>query len=160
MDINLTLFVQVIVFITLIVIIMRYAWPKLDEALEERRNTIAKGLEDAELSHRKLIDAQDESEKIHVKAKEKAAKLIEEARLEANSMIDQARKKAKEEQVRILAQAEEDIEIISGQARQELTNEIGTLAVSVAERLIGQQLTPKIDNQIIQQAIAQVSEKK
>ena len=90
MNVNLTLLIQVVIFVSFIMLIMQYAWPMFEKVLDERSAEIAKGLEDAERARHQLHQA-DEAVK----------ELMKEARMNAKSITDEAKKHGLANQLRV-----------------------------------------------------------
>ena len=106
MNINLTLVVQMIVFATLILITMKWIWPPILKAMDERQRKIAQGLAAADEGEKELAQARDKADAIIREARERANQIIDHAQHRANELIEQAKGAANVEGARILAAAE------------------------------------------------------
>src|ERR1700755_1157556 len=94
MNINLTLVVQMIVFIVLIWFTMKFVWPMILGPMEERSQKIAAGLAAGEKGAQELARARDSADAIVREAREKATQIVEQAQRQANDLVDQAKNTA------------------------------------------------------------------
>lgn len=153
MDINATLIGQMIVFIILVWFMMKYVWPPLTQAMQERRQQIADGLAAAEKGHRELEQAAVKVQEAMNDAKGQAAHLLEQAQQRASHVIDEARDKARLEGERLVAVANGEIEQMVVKARQQLMNQVVEMAVAGAEKILHRQLDQKTHAAIVDNAI-------
>ncbi len=143
MSITITLLGQMITFALFVWFTMRFVWPPVTKALEERQARIAEGLAAGERGHRDLELAR-ESVKNHLKeAKIECQHLIEAAKKQAHHLLEQAKVQAKEFNERQKIQSESEIEVMVQQAKDELRSQVADLALLSAEKI----LAKKIDDQ-------------
>ena len=157
MNINLTLIVQMIVFIALIVVTMKFVWPKIIDAMEERSRKIAAGLAAAEKGKADLVQADQRAEAIVKEARAKAAQILDQAGKRSNEMVDEAKGTAVAEAERLVAQAHEDAALESTRARESLRREVGRLAVEGASRLLEREIDPKTHAELLDKLAAEVA---
>lgn len=143
MNINLTLIGQSIAFAIFVLFCMKFIWPALMGAIEERQQKIAEGLNAAEKAKSDLANAEQSVEQELATAKVKAAALIEQANKSANQLIEEAKAQAEVEGERIRQQARESIDLEINQAREGLRSQVSELAVLGAEQI----LEDKVDAQ-------------
>ncbi|WP_019672152.1 F0F1 ATP synthase subunit B [Psychrobacter lutiphocae] len=143
MNINLTLIGQSIAFAIFVLFCMKFVWPFLSGAIDERQKKIAEGLNAAEKAKEDLASAEQSAEQELATAKVKAAALIEQANKSANQLIEEAKAQAQVEGERIRQQARESIDLEINQARESLRTQVSELAVLGAEQI----LKEKIDSQ-------------
>ena len=136
MNINLTLIVQMLVFIVLVWFTMKFVWPMILGAMEERSKKIAMGLAAAEKGQQELAQARANSEAIIRDARERASQIIDHAQHRANEIIEQAKAAASEEGQRLVQAAQQQIELDAQRAREALRREVAELAVSTASKLL------------------------
>ncbi len=136
MNINLTLIGQTIAFAVFVWFCMKFVWPPLMAALEERRKKIADGLDAANRAQRDLELAQDKAMQQIREGKEEAAKLIEQANKRASQIIDDAKETAQAEGDRIKAGAQAEIEQDVNRAKEALRSQVATLAVAGAAQIL------------------------
>lgn len=137
MDINATLIGQMITFALFVWFTMRFVWPVLESILKLRQEKIAAGLAAAERGHKELEISQKYAiEYIH-EARGKAVETIEHAKKQAALIVEQAKAEASKEREQIVALGHEEVEQKRRKAKEELQNEVVTLAIASAEKLLG-----------------------
>lgn len=138
MNINLTIIGQSITFLVFVWFCMKYIWPFIRAAMEERQQQIEAGLAAAERASKDLQLAQEKVTGQLREAKEEAAAIIEQANRRASQIIEEAKDKAREEGERLKAAAEADIEQQVNQAREQLRSNLGGLVATGVERVLGE----------------------
>jgi F-type H+-transporting ATPase subunit b len=156
-NINLTLIVQMIVFIALIWTTMKFVWPKIIDAMEERSRKIAAGLAAAEKAKADLVQADQRAEAVVKEARTKAAQILDQASKRSNEMVEEAKGTAIAEAERLVAQAHEDAALESTRARESLRREVGRLAVEGASRLLEREIDPKTHAELLDKLAAEVA---
>ena len=136
MNINATLFLQAIVFAILVWFTMRYVWPPLAKALDERAAKITAGLSAADKAKAELATAQQQVSKQLSAARDDAAKRLADAERAAQSMIEEAKSRAGEEAAKILANAKAEAAQEVTKARDTLRDQVAQLAVKGAEQIL------------------------
>ncbi len=136
MNINLTMIGQAIAFFIFVVFCMKYVWPPIIAALQERQKKIADGLAASDRAARDLELAQEKSAQELRKAKQEAAALIEQANKRANQIVDASKDDARIEGQKLVDQAKAEIEYQRIQARDALRAEIAALAIAGAEKIL------------------------
>ena len=157
MNINLTLIVQMVVFIALIWVTMKFVWPKIIDAMEERSRKITAGLAAAEKGKADLVQADQRAEAIVKEARTKAAQILDQAGKRSNEMVEEAKGTAIAEAERLVAQAHEDALLESTRARESLRREVGRLAVEGASRLLEREIDPKTHAELLDKLAAEVA---
>jgi F-type H+-transporting ATPase subunit b len=155
-NINATILGQVISFAIFVWFCMKYVWPALIGAMEERKNTIADGLEAADRAVRDLELAQNKALDQLKEAKQEAAAIIDEAKKRANSIIDESKDKAREEGDRLIVSAKAEIEQESNKAREELRTKVAALAVAGAEKILERSISEEDNRDIVDDLAAQL----
>lgn len=140
MDINLTLIGQSIAMLVFVWFCMKFIWPPLLAAIEERREKIADGLAAGERAQQDLEKAKEEAAEIVADARKNALEIVAQANQRSNDMIDEARGKAANEAERIKAQAHAEIEQEIEQARSALRREVAAIAMGGARQLLGREV--------------------
>ena len=156
MNINLTLIVQMLVFILLIGFVMKYVWPMILGAMDERSKKIALGLAAAEKGQQQLQQAHQESEVIIREARERARQIIDQAQQRANEAIEQAKGTASSEGQRLVAAAQQQISLESLRARESLRHDVGRLAVQAASKLLEREVDASAHADLIDKLAAQI----
>ncbi len=156
MDINVTLIGQMIAFGLFVWFTMKYVWPPITDAMQDRQQKIADGLAAAEKGARELQDAANRSEEELKKAREEAREIISGANRQANQILEEARASAQTEAARIKSQAEAEIDQGVAAARDALRKELAVLAVSGAEQILKREIDAKAHSDIIDRLSAQI----
>lgn len=136
MNLNATLFAQFVVFFILAGFTMKFVWPPLMKALDERAEKIANGLAAAEKGKAEMAAAEKRVQAELAIAKDEGLKRIGDAEKRAAAIIEDAKKTAADEAARILAAAKADAEQQVTRAREELRGQVATLAVAGAEQIL------------------------
>ena len=156
MNINMTFFGQMITFALLVWFTMKFIWPPLNKAIEERQHKIAEGLAAAEQSQKNLAQAQQSVDAELRAARTKANEIIEQAHQRANQIIDQAKNDAIAEANRQKSAAEAEIAAASNRAREELRKQVSTLAVTGAEKLLKREIDANAHKALLDELAAQL----
>ena len=158
MDLNLTLLGQMLTFIILVAFTMKYIWPHLMKAIEVRQQTIVDGLAAADRGKHELELAQHKAAEILRDAKLNAAKYVEQAAKRAASIIEESKEQARSEADRILSLARDEIAIQRCAAREALRQEIASIALQGAEKVLGRCIDSRINHELIEQLIIEVAD--
>lgn len=156
MNINLTLVVQMIVFIVLIWFTMKFVWPMILTPMNEREQRIAHGLAAAEEGERELAQARDKADGIIREARERAGQIIDHAQHRANELVEEARGTASAEGARLVAAAHQQIELDTTHARESLRREVAGIAVDAAAKLLGREIDARKHADLLDQLAAEV----
>jgi F-type H+-transporting ATPase subunit b len=135
-NLNATLFAQFVVFFILAGFTMKFVWPPLIKALDERAKKIADGLAAADRGKADLAAAEKRATAELATARDEGQKRIGEAEKRGQLIIEEAKKTASEEAARILANAKAEAEQQVNKARENLRGEVATLAVKGAEQIL------------------------
>jgi F-type H+-transporting ATPase subunit b len=156
MNINLTLVVQMIVFIVLIWFTMKFVWPMILGPMEERSKKIAVGLAAGEKGQQELAQARDRADAIVREARERATQIVEQAQRQANDLVDQAKGTATSEGARLVEQAKQQIELETSHAREALRREVATIAVSAASKVLEREINPQTHADLLSKLATQI----
>ena len=144
MNINASLFLQAIVFAILVWFTMRFVWPPITKALDERAQKIADGLAAADKAKAELSSANKRVEvELAASRTENAARLAD-AERRGQSMVDEAKSKATEEGNKIIAAARVEAQQQSDKAREVLREQVATLAVKGAEQILRREVNASV----------------
>lgn len=136
MNINATIFGQIIAFAFFVWFCMKYVWPPLTNALAERAKKIADGLEAADRAQKDLELAQERATEQLKQAKTEASGIIEQANKRAGQIIDEAKEQAREEGRRLIAGAQAEIEQEVNRAKEHLRTQVASIAIAGAEKIL------------------------
>jgi F-type H+-transporting ATPase subunit b len=135
-NLNATLFAQFVVFFILAWFTMKFVWPPLMKALDDRAEQIANGLAAADRAKTEMAAAEKQVHAQLSAARDEGQKRIADAEKRANAIIEEAKKTASDEAARIIAAAKADAEQQVTRAREELRNQVAALAVTGAEQIL------------------------
>lgn len=136
MSINATLFVQAIVFLILVLFTMKFVWPPIAKALDERALKIADGLAAADKAKTDLAAANKRVEQELAQTRNETASRLADAERRAQAIIEEAKARASEEGNKIVAAARSEAEQQTVQAREALREQVAALAVKGAEQIL------------------------
>jgi F-type H+-transporting ATPase subunit b len=156
MNFNATLIGQSITFIVFVWFCMKYVWPPLMAALEERKAKIADGLAAAERGQKDLELAQSKVSDNLKDAKVQAQEIINQAQKRANEMVDEAKGIAREEAEKIKNAATADIDQQINSAREQLRKEVSSIALSGAERILKREVNAEAHGEVLDDMMAQI----
>lgn len=156
MNINLTLIIQALAFFATVLLVMKYGWPHIMSAIEERQKKIAEGLAAAERARAELREADARVADEIKAARQQAADIIDRAQHQANVMLDKAREDAIAEMQRHKAAAEAEIAAAAARARQELSARVGELALAGASKILQREVDASVHRQLLDQLAAEI----
>ena len=156
MNFNATLVGQSIAFIFFVWFCMRYVWPPLVKALDERQQKIADGLAAAEKAQRELAEADTQVALLLKQAREDARVLIDQAEKRGNQIIEDAKEQARIEGARVITAAQADIAQQTSQAREVLRQQVAGLAVVGAERILGEHMDQAANSKLLDDLVAKL----
>lgn len=156
MNINFTLFAQAAMFLSFIWFVMKFVWPPILRAIEERQTKIAEGLAAAEKGTRSLEEAQGKIEAMVADARAQARQIIDQANHRANAIVEEARSGASHEKERILASAQSEVEQEVNRARDELRGQVAAIAVAGAEKILAREIDAKTHQDLLDRLAAEI----
>ncbi len=156
MSINATLIAQIIVFGILVWFTMKFIWPPITKAMEERASRISDGLSAADRAKAELKAADARVADEIKKARVQAAEIIDKAHVQGNQIIDKAKADAILEGARQKATAQAEIEGMVGKAREQLRGQVATLAMQGAEKIIQREINADTHKALLDQLVAEI----
>ncbi|WP_153111993.1 F0F1 ATP synthase subunit B [Propionivibrio limicola] len=144
MNLNSTLVAQLVVFFILAWFTMKFVWPPIMKALDERAAKIAEGLAAAERGRQDLDLASKRSADVLRDGKTKASEIVLQAEKRAHQIIDEAKAQARIEAEKVIAEAKVDIEHEAMRAKEALRERVAELAVAGAERILRREIDAKV----------------
>jgi F-type H+-transporting ATPase subunit b len=155
-NITATLIIQIIVFLILVWFSMRFIWPPITAALDDRAKKIAAGLSAADQAQSELAQAHTRIEQQLAAAREDAARRLADAERLAQQMIEEAKLKAGDEAAKIVAAAQAEASQAMVQARQALRDQVAGLAVRGAEQILRREVDAKVHAELLAQLQAEL----
>lgn len=156
MNMNATMLAQALTFIAFIWFTVKFVWPPLLAAIEERRTTIASGLAAADKGTRSLEEAQVKISAIVEEARGQARSILDQAQTRANGIVDEARVGATQERERILQSAQAEVEQQINRARDELRAQVAAITVAGAEKILAREIDPRAHQDLLDKLAAQI----
>lgn len=149
MNINLTLIGQAISFTIFVWFCMKYVWPPILRALQERETQIADGLAAAEKGQETLVQAEQRHGELIEEGKQQVVDMIAQASKRGDDMVEEAKNDARLEGDRLLSAARAEIEQESTQARENLIKEVAALALAAAEQILMREVDKEAHNDVL-----------
>ncbi|MCH8846825.1 MAG: F0F1 ATP synthase subunit B [Proteobacteria bacterium] len=149
MNITATLIGQSISFFLFVVFTMKYVWPPIMNALNERKKKIADGLAEAEKGHHELELAEKRSAEILREGKEKSREFIDQAQKRHDEIVEEAKDNARIEGERILIAARVEIDQERQLAKDSLRAEVSALAIAGAEQILMREVDKNAHNEVL-----------
>jgi len=156
MNINLTLIGQSIAFIVFVWFCMKFIWPPLMKALEDRKTKIAEGLAAGERGKQEQALSEKRGVEVIKNAKGKAAEIIAGAEKRGSEIVDEAKSDAKVEGERIITAAKSEIDQEINRARETLRGELAMLATAGAEQILGKEVDAEAHRKMLDDLAAQL----
>ncbi|HRH87351.1 MAG TPA: F0F1 ATP synthase subunit B [Rubrivivax sp.] len=156
MSINATLIIQMIVFAILVWFTMKFVWPPITAALDERARKIADGLSAADKAKSELVQANKRVEEQLSAARNDAAQRLADAERLAQSMIEEAKGRANDEGAKIIAAAKAEAEQEATKAREALREQVAALAVKGAESILRREVNPGVHAELLNRLKAEL----
>lgn len=137
------LFWMLVSFSLVLFVLGKYAWKPIMKGIHQREDTIEKALEAANEAKKEMLKLKAGNEQLLRDAKDERDALMRDARKLKEAILDEAREKAHEEADRIIENARENIQFEKMAAINELKNQIASISIEIAEKLIGKELENK-----------------
>ena len=150
----------ILTFLTLLVLLAKFAWRPLLQALESRQETIRKSLDDADQAKRELERLHGESAEVIKNARIEADSIISASRSNAAKLREELRQQARTEAQGIVKNAERQIQLETERALQQLRHEAIDLSVMIASKLLQRNLSKEDNERLIDEALKQVQERR
>jgi len=155
-NLNATLFAQLIVFFILAWFTMTFVWPPLIKAIDERAKKIADGLAAAERGKQALAEASRKAEQELAASRSENQQRLADAEKRAQQIIEEAKQQAETERKRILAQAEAEAAQEAQRAREQLRDQVASLVVAGAEQILKKEISKDAHLDLLNQLKAQL----
>ena len=153
---NITLVIQGLAFFAVVLVVMKFGWPHISAAIEDRQNKIAEGLSQAEKARKELADADARVADEIRKARTEAATIIDKAHNQASEIVDKARLDAVVEATKQKAIAAAEIESMAHRAREELRGKVAALALAGASKILNREIDANAHKALIDQLVTEI----
>ena len=149
MNLNATLLAQIVVFVILWWFTMKFVWPPITKALDDRAKLVASGLAAADKAKLELQSANKRVEEQLVQSRNETAKLLADAEKRAQAIVDEAKRRAEDEGAKIVAAAKAEAQQQSIQAREALRSQVAALAVKGAEQILKREVNAGVHAELL-----------
>lgn len=156
MNINASLFVQMVVFLLGAWVTMKYIWPPLIHAIEERQKKIADGLAAANKGEKALAVATEQGQAIEAAARARASTIVADGEKCALAIVEDAKAQAQVEADRIIESAKAEADVQVQRARDQLRDQVADLAVQGAEQILAREVDKTVHAQLLDQLKAKL----
>ena len=156
MNLNATLIGQLIAFAIFVAFCMKFVWPPLIKAIEDRQAKIADALAGAEKAKLEQAEAQSAVSKELATAKEEAQKIIDLANKRRNEILESVKVEAEAERTKIIEQGYAEVENERKRVQEELRLKVASLAIAGAEKIVGRTIDEAANNDIIDKLVAEL----
>lgn len=156
MNLNATLILQAIAFGLFVWFTLKYVFPPITKAMDDRKSKIADGLAAAERGARSLTDAAARSDEALRQARVQAQEILAGANKQATALVEQAKVQAKVEADRIVAAASDEVARETTKAREQLRKQVGELAVLGAAKILKREINPSAHADVLNDLAARV----
>ena len=140
MSLNATLLIQMTVFAVVVLFSMKFIWPMIMEAIEERNKSISDGLAAAEQGQKKLSEAETEVNALIKEAKQQASTILDQANTRASGIVESAKSEGTSEREKIISTAHDEAQQEVTKLRENLRKEVAGLAISGAEKILTREI--------------------
>ena len=156
MDLNMTLLGQSIAMLVFVWFCMKFIWPPIMQAIEERQTQIADGLAAAERGQQSLDKAKVDADEIIGDARKQATTILDQAHARANEIVVDGKADGVRERERQLTAAKADIEQEANRAREELRGQVSAIAIASAEKILRREIDSKAHDDILGELAAEL----
>jgi F-type H+-transporting ATPase subunit b len=156
MAINLTLIIQGLAFFAVAWVVMKFGWPGIMSAIEERQAKIADGLAAADRSKKDLAQAEEKVNEVLREARAKANEIIAQAEARRLQIIETAKDEAIAEALRVKVVADSEIEQSVNKAREDLRKQVSMLAMTGAEKLIRREIDGNAHKSLLDELASEI----
>jgi F-type H+-transporting ATPase subunit b len=156
MNINLTLFLQMISFAVFVWFCMKFVWPPIVGALAERKNKIAEGLAAAERGHQDQQLGQQRAKELMIEAKNQAGDIVAQAQKRAAEIVEEAKVGARVEGERLIIAAKAEIDQEANRAREALRGKVADLAIAAAAKILDKEIDASAHQALVESFAKQI----
>lgn len=156
MNLNATLIGQLIAFALFVAFCMKYVWPPIIKAIEERQSAIANALTSAEAAKKEQADTKALVDQQINEAKTQAQQIIDLANKRCNEILEEVKVEAEAAKAKIIEQGYAEVEAERKRVQEELRVKVASLAIAGAEKIVGRTVDEAANNDIIDKLVAEL----
>ena len=156
MNINATMIGQSLTFIVFVFICMKFVWPPLMQALNDRKKQIADGIAAAERGQNEQVLAENKAMETLHEAKQQAGEIINQAQKRASEIVDEAKNDAKAEGDRLITAAKAELDQEVNRAREQLRTQVSSIAVAGASKVLEREIDEQAHSSMLDDLVSQI----
>ena len=156
MNINATMIGQSLTFILFVIFCMKFVWPPIMQALNDRKKQIADGIAAAERGQNEQVLAENKATETLHEAKQQAGEIINQAQKRASEIVDEAKNDAKIEGDRIITAANAELDHEVNRAKEQLRAQLSTLAVAGASKILEREIDEQAHSGMLDDLVSQI----
>ena len=156
MNINVSLIGQIITFLVFVWFVMKFVWPPIIAAMEEREKRIADGLAAAERGKQDLAAADAKVEEMLREARQKAAQIVDQANKRGSEIVEEAKAQARSEGERLVVSAKAEIAQEVSRAKESLRAEVAGIAVAGASQILKKEVDASTHARLLDDLVAEM----
>ncbi|HHW7446306.1 TPA: F0F1 ATP synthase subunit B [Pasteurella multocida] len=156
MNLNATLIGQLIAFAIFVAFCMKFVWPPIIKAIEERQRSIANALASAEAARKEQADTKALVEQEITEAKMQAQQIIDLANKRRNEILEEVKVEAEATKAKIIEQGYSEVEAERKRVQEELRVKVASLAIAGAEKIVGRTVDEAANSDIIDKLVAEL----
>lgn len=156
MNINATMIGQSITFLVFVVFCMKFVWPPIMQALNDRTKQIADGIAAAERGQNEQVLAENKATETLHEAKQQAGEIINQAQKRASEIVDEAKNDAKTEGDRLITAAKAELDQEVSRAREQLRAQVSSIAVAGAARVLEREIDEQVHSGMLDDLVSQI----
>jgi len=156
MNINATLIGQSLTFILFVIFCMKFVWPPIMQALNDRKKQIADGIAAAERGQNEQVLAENRATETLHEAKQQAGEIINQAQKRASEIVDEAKNDAKIEGERIITAANAELDQEVNRAKEQLRAQVSTLVVAGASKILEREIDEQAHSGMLDDLVSQI----
>jgi F-type H+-transporting ATPase subunit b len=153
---NATFVVELVAFLLTLGVLAKYVLPVINKTMDERQATLRQALTDAEEAKRRAAESEEEYKRVVSEARSQARGIIDEANKMGEQTIADRRQRAESEAEQIIGRARQEIDLQARRASEDLRQQAADLAITVAEKVLGEGIDASAHRQLIDRTIAEV----
>ncbi len=156
MDLNATLIGQTIAMIVFVWFCMKFVWPLIMKAIEDRQTSITDGLAAADRGTKSLEEAKVKIQAMVEEARGQARQILDHAQVRASGIVEEARVSADQERERIIDSGKAEVAQQVNRARDELRGQVAAIAVAGAEKILAREIDPSAHQELLGKLAAEI----
>lgn len=156
MNINATMIGQSLTFIVFVIFCMKFVWPPIMQALNDRKKQIVDGIAAAERGQNEQVLAENKAREALHEAKQQAGEIINQAQKRASEIVDEAKGDARIEGDRLITAAKAELDQEVNRAREQLRTQVSSIAVAGASKVLEREIDEQAHSSMLDDLVSQI----